>query len=152
MKLTALLVIFAAAAFPLFAQTDFSGSWQLSPTKSKNIGMMAQMKLIATIRQTPTELLVTNATTFNGEDGTSEIRLDLTGKTVPNKNPMEAVADTVSKWDGPKLVTTWSSPGSIAGTTVKRTELRWLSNDGRTLTVESTRGGAPAIVMVYDRR
>jgi hypothetical protein len=114
--------------------------------------MMAQMKMIATIRQTATELVISNVTTFNGQEGKNEIRLDLTGKPVPNKNPMEAPAETVTKWDGPKLVTTWTSPGSIAGTTSVRTETRSLSSDGRTLTAESIRGTSPALVMVYDRK
>ena len=77
--------------------------------------------------------------TFNGRQQTSTTRFDLAGKPVPNENPMEATAETVTKWDGDSLVTTWTSPGSIAGTTSVRTETRSLSPDGRTLTVESSR-------------
>jgi hypothetical protein len=50
------------------------------------------------------------------------------------------------------MVTTWTSPGSVAGTKTVRTETRSLSDDGRTMTVESRRGQSPAIVMVYDRK
>jgi hypothetical protein len=139
-------------SLPLLAQADFSGKWELNTTKSKNIGMMSQMKLISTITQTAEELVVSNATTFNGKESESEIRLDLTGKPVPNKNPMEAPAETITKWQGKALVTTWTSPGSIAGTKSVRTEKRILSPDNQVLTVESSRGTSPPIVMVYDRR
>jgi hypothetical protein len=65
---------------------------------------------------------------------------------------MEATAETVTKWDGNKLVTTWTSAGSIAGTNSVRTETRSLSADGRTMTVESSRAKGPAMVMVYERK
>src|SRR5579862_1229981 len=139
-------------ALPMLAQTDFSGKWEFNPSRSQNIGMMAEMKLTATLKQTDQELVITNASVFNGREQTSETRLDLTGKPVPNKNPMEAMADTVTKWDGKILVTTWTSPASIAGSTSVRTETRTLSADGRTMTVESRRGKQPPMVMVYDRK
>jgi hypothetical protein len=150
-KSSTLVIVALLTSLPILAQSDFSGKWDLNTEKSKNIGMMAQMKLVATIRQTASELVVSNATTFNGQEGTSEIRLDLTGKPLTNKNPMEAPAATVSKWQGSKLVTTWTSPGSVAGSTSVRTETRSLSADAHTLTVESRRGSSPALVMVYDR-
>jgi hypothetical protein len=147
---TACAILFTA--LPGLAQEDFSGKWEFNAEKSQNIGMMAEMKLTATLKQTSQELVVTNATKFNGREQSSEMRFDLTGKPVPNKNPMEAMAETVSKWDGKILVTKWTSPGSIAGSTSVRTETRSLSADGRTLTVESKRGKQPAMVMVYDRK
>ena len=138
-------------AVPLLAQADFSGKWEFNPSLSKNVGMMAQMKLSVTIRQTRDELIASSVSSFNGSDQTSELHLDLTGKSVPNKNPMEATADTVTKWEGPRLLTTWTSPGSVAGSRSVRLETRYLSEDGR-LTVESKRGNAPPIVMVYERK
>jgi hypothetical protein len=131
---------------------DFSGTWEFNPSKSQNIGMMAQMKLISTVKQTKRELIVTDVSTFNGREQTNETRFDLSGKPVPNKNPMEAAAETVTKWDGNNLVTTWTSPGSIAGSISVRTETRSLSADGKTMTVESSRRKGPAMVMVYDRK
>jgi hypothetical protein len=65
---------------------------------------------------------------------------------------MEATAETITKWDGNKLVTTWTSPGSVAGTKSVRIETRSLSDDGRTMIVESKRGSAPPLVMVYERK
>jgi len=81
------------AAMPLLAQAGFSGKWELNPSKSKNIGMMSQMKLIATIQQTTDDLIIGNATTFNDKQSMSEIRLNFAGKPVTNKNPMEAPAE-----------------------------------------------------------
>jgi hypothetical protein len=146
------LVGIVLLTIPVIAQSNFAGKWELNTTLSKNIGMMAQMKLSATVKQTRDELAIANASSFNGADQTSELRFDLTGKPVPNKNPMEATAETVSKWDGNNLVTTWTSEGSVAGTKSVRTETRSLSGDGRTLTVESKRGNAPAMVMVFERK
>jgi hypothetical protein len=155
-KITELAGAALILALPALAQQDFSGKWEFNPSKSKNIGMMSEMKLIATVKQTSQELLIVNVTTFNGREQSSETRLDLTGKPVPNKNPMDAMAETVTQWDGKRLVTTWTSPGSVAGSTSVRTETRSLSADGRTLTVESRRGkqpaSLPAMTMVYDRK
>jgi hypothetical protein len=137
---------------PLAAQQDFSGRWEFVPAESRNIGMMGGMKLVATIRQTAQEMIVSNLSSFNGREQSSDIRFDLTGKPVQNKNPMEAVAETISKWDGKELVTTWTSPGSVAGSTSVRVETRVLSSDGKTLTVESRRGKQPPMIMVYERR
>jgi hypothetical protein len=142
----------ALTALPVFAQQNFAGKWEFNPSISKNVGMMTQIKLVATIQQTSEELIVSNVSTFNGQEQTSELRLNLKAKPVPNKNPMEATAETITKWDGKRLVTTWTSPGSVAGTQSVRTETRYLSEDGRTMTVESSRGKAPAMVMVYDHK
>ena len=79
-------------------------------------------------------------------------RFDLTGKPTENTTPMNAKAETVSKWEEGRLVTTWSSPGSIAGTQDVRTETRTLSPDGMTMTVESARSKGSTIVMVYERK
>ncbi|HLK21231.1 MAG TPA: hypothetical protein VKT81_19910 [Bryobacteraceae bacterium] len=131
---------------------DFSGTWEFNPSKSQNIGMMAEMKLTSTVKQSKRELIITDVSTFNGRQQTNQTRLDLTGKPVPNQTPMEAKAETVTNWDGDRLVTTWTSPGSIAGTTSVRTETRSLSEDRKTMTVESSRRKGPAMVMVYDRK
>jgi len=58
---SSLLAVTATAAVP-----DFSGEWELSAAKSKNIGMMTQMKLTVQVRQTPAALTLTNISVFNG--------------------------------------------------------------------------------------
>jgi hypothetical protein len=143
----------ALLALPAAAQSKFDGKWEFNLSLSKNVGMMAQMKLHATVRHSRDEMIITSVSSFNSSpDQTSELRFDLTGKPVSNKAPMEAAAETVTKWDGNRLVTTWTSDGSVAGTKSVRTETRFLSDDGRTMTVESKRGNAPPIVMVYERK
>ncbi len=147
--MTAVLLATALSALP---NTDFSGTWEFSPTKSKNVGMMTQMKSTATIQQTSSELRVSNVSVFNGEESKVENRFDLTGKSADNETPMGATEQTVSRWDGARLITTWTGKGSVAGTTTTRTETRSLSADGKTMTVESSRRNGPPMVMVYERK
>lgn len=132
---------------------NFSGSWQFSPEKSKNVGMMAQMKMALTIQQSDSSLDITTSTTFQGRDEDSKIHYDLNGKPVANELPMGGPSETVSKWDGGKLVTTWTGESAVAGgPKVVRTETRSLTADGKTMTVESVRGSNPPVVMVFDKK
>jgi hypothetical protein len=134
-------------------RSDYSGSWQFNPEKSKNIGMMAQMKMIQTIEQSDLSLDVRTHTTFQGRDEDSKTHYDLTGKPATNESPMGGPSETVSKWDGGKLVTTWTSESAVAaGPKVVRIETRSLSADGKTMTVESVRGSNPAILMVFEKK
>lgn len=149
---TALLCLATVAAFAA-QHSDFSGSWQFNPDKSKNVGMMSQMKMTQTIEQSNTELDVTAHTTFQGKDDDSKTHYDLTGKSATNESPMGGPAETLSKWQGGKLVTTWTSESAVAGgPKVVRTETRSLSPDGKIMTVESVRGSNPAMVMVFEKK
>src|SRR5262245_41420581 len=136
------------------AQTppSFSGTWTFNPTRSLNIGMMASMEDTVTIVQTPTQLTIADRARMQGQDSTRELRFDLSGKAVMNAGPMGDQNETVAKWEGPKLVVTWTGQGAIVGTKVIRTETRSLSVDGKTMTVESVRGSNAPVVMVYDKR
>jgi len=49
-------------------------------------------------------------------------------------------------------VTTWESEGVVAGTKVVRTEMRYLSDDGKTLFLESARAGEEPMVIAFDRK
>jgi hypothetical protein len=140
------LVAFAAG------NADFSGTWEFNTDKSKNIGMMAQMKMSATLQQSDSALDITVHSNYQGRDQESKTHLDLTGSPATNGSPMGGPAETISKWDGSKLVTTWTSDGAVAGTKVVRTETRSLSSDGKVMTVESVRGSNPPLVMVFDKK
>src|SRR5215831_6457993 len=72
--------------------------------------------------------------------------------TARNESPMAGPSETVSKWDGDKLVTTWTSQSAVAGGKTVRTETRSLSSDGNTMTIESVRGSNPPVVMVFDKK
>jgi hypothetical protein len=133
------------------APANFSGRWIFSPARSANVGMMASLELHATVEQSPAALSVHEDSSFQGQKGTRDLRYDLGGKPVPNPSPMGDPSETVSRWDGSRLVTTWTSQGAVAGTKVVRTETRTLSADGRTMTLESVRGSAAPMVMVFAR-
>ena len=155
MKGKLLISVLCLTTMSAFAakHSDFSGPWQFAPEKSKNIGMMAQMKMIETVEQSDASLDVTTHTTFQGRDEDSKTHLDLTGKPATNESPMGGPSETVSKWDGGKLVTTWTSESAVAGgPKVVRIETRSLSADGKTMSVESVRGTNPAVVMVFEKK
>jgi hypothetical protein len=133
--------------------TNFSGSWQFNPSKSKNVGMMSQMAMTQRIDQSDSVLDVTTHTTFQGRDDESKTHYDLTGKASTNDSPMGGPAETVSKWEAGKLVTTWTSESAVAGgPKVVRTETRSLSADKKTMTVESVRGSNAPLVMVFEKK
>ena len=151
-QLIAFLCVTTVAAFAA-QRADFSGWWQLNAEKSKNVGIMSQMKMILAIEQSQTVLDVNTHTTFQGKDDDSKAHYDLTGKPVSNESPMGGPAETVTKWQAGKLVTTWTSETAVAGgPKVVRTETRSLSADGKTMTVESVRGSSPALVMVFEKK
>lgn len=155
MKAKALILALGLITGATLAQkgTNFSGSWQFNPEKSKNVGMMAQMKMALTLQQTDSSLDITTRATYQGRDEDSKIHYDLTGKAVANELPMGGPSETVSKWEGDKLVTTWTGESAVAGgPKVVRTETRSLSPDGKTMTVESVRGANPPVVMVFDKK
>ena len=155
MRLKHLLAMLCVTAGVAFAaeHANFSGSWEFRPEKSKNVGMMSQMKMIQAIEQSETALDVNTRTTFQGKDDDSKTHYDLTGKPASNESPMGGAAETVTKWQAGKLVTTWTSQSAVAGgPKVVRTETRSLSADGKTMTVESVRGSTQALVMVFEKK
>jgi hypothetical protein len=134
-------------------QPDFAGSWEFNPAKSTNIGMMMQVKMTDTIQQTDSALNETSHSIFQGNDREMKTHYDLTAKPANNDSPMEGPSETVSKWDGKRLVTTWTSQSAVAGgPKVVRTETRSLSPDGNTMTIESVRGSNAPVVMVFDKK
>ena len=131
---------------------DFSGVWELNPQKSENIGMMAQAKMTVRAEQTESSLDLHMQVNFQGQNNESKIHYDLSGKPAANEYPMSGPSETVSKWEGDKLLTTWTSQGAVAGSKVVRRETRSLSSDGNVMRVETVRGDNPAVVMVFDKK
>jgi hypothetical protein len=155
MRLKQMIVFLCVTAVLAIAaeRPNFSGSWQFNPEKSKNVGMMSQLKMVQAIEQSETALVVTTRATLQGKDDDSRTQYDLTGKPAINESPMGGPAETVTKWQGGELVTTWTSESAVAGgPKVVRTETRSLSPDGKTMTVESVRGSNPAPVMVFEKK
>src|SRR5215469_16799778 len=151
-QLIAFLCVTTVAAFAA-QRADFSGSWQLNPEKSKNVGMMSQMKMIQAIEQSETALDVSTHTTFQGKDDDSRTHYALTGKPASNELPMGGPAETGKQLQAGKLVSTWTRERAVAGgPKVVRAEARSLSPDVKTMTVESVRGSNPALVMVFNKK
>jgi hypothetical protein len=148
----AFVCLVTVAAFAA-KRSDFAGSWEFNPGKSKNVGMMMQVKMTDSIQQTDSALDETARSVFQGTDQEMKTHYDLSGKPANNDSPMEGPSETVSKWDGDRLVTTWTSQSAVAdGPKVVRTETRSLSPDGRSMTIESVRGSNPPVVMVFDKK
>jgi hypothetical protein len=146
-----LLSVFALAAVAA-PVPNLSGMWVFNPAKSKNIGMMASVQYTSTITQTDKLLTVEDNSIFNGQKQNRVTRYDLSGATVPNDSAMGEKSQTTSQWSGNKLVTSWVSDGAITGTQVVRTETRYLSDDGKTMYLESARSGKEPMVIVFDRK
>jgi hypothetical protein len=146
------LILVAATVVSAQSLPSFSGRWVLNPAKGRNLGMMAALKDTLTISQTGAALLIHDASSLDGRDNARELRYDLSGKIVSNDGPMGDRNETVAKWIGGKLVTTWTRDGAVAGTKSMMTETRSLSPDGKTMTVESVRGESPAIVMIFEKQ
>ena len=154
-SLSAVLVLTVAvlfAATSAFAATDFSGTWSLNVSKSKNIGMMSTMQITLKIKQTANELVVSEIAKFNGQEQTRELHYDLSGKAAANTGPMGDPNETVTKWTSSTLETAWTQDGAVAGTKVVRTETRSLSSDGKTMNDEFVRGSNPPMILVFDRQ
>ena len=133
------------------ASPNFTGTWTLSPAKSENLGMMAAVKQTLVITQSAKDILVKETSNFNGSITERAVRYDLSGKPTNNEGAMGGVNETVAKWDGDKLVVTWTAEGSVAGTKSVRTETRALSADGKTMSVQSVRGTNKPMVMVFEK-
>lgn len=151
MKRLILAAMLALASQTATAATDFSGRWNFDPGKSQNVGMMAQATVVSTIAQSGTRLTVDDHSVFGGRTLDDHTIYDLTGAPAQNVSKMSGTGTTQSTWDGNRLVTRWNNEGAIPGSTVVRVETRYLSADGQTMFVESSRTGKAVIVMAFDR-
>lgn len=141
-----------AAAAVAQSPPDFSGTWLLNNSKGKNLGMVAAVKEKVVISQTADKLTANFESTFMMNTTKRSVTYDLKGGPVPNEGAMGDKAETVAKWDGGKLVVTWTSEGAVAGTKVVKTETRSLSADGKVMTVVNQRPNKEPMEMVYERQ
>ena len=150
--LLALLTVGLAGIALAQEVADFSGTWVLDAKKGENLGMVAAIQETLVIVQTPDEMKLDFTDVFQGNTTTRQVTYDLSGKPAENFAAMGDRNETVSKWTSATLLTTWTSEGAIAGTTVVRTETRTLTEDGETMSVTSARGDRPPMVMVYEKQ
>lgn len=151
--LLALFLIFSGLTSALAADPpSFAGTWVLNTKKGENLGMMSAVKETVKITQTPGQMKLESSAGFMGTKSERTVTYDLAGTSVNNEGPMGSHADTVARWDGSKLVVTWTEPSAIPGSKIQKVETRELSADGRTMSVTNTRGTKPPMVMVYERQ
>ncbi len=149
----ALLLLFTGLTPALAAEPpSFAGTWVLNTKKGENLGMVSAITETVTIAQTPQKVTLDFSSVFMGKTTLRKVTYDLAGKAIENEGPMGDKAATVAKWAGNKLVATWTGESAILGTKTEKVESRELSPDGKTMSVTSTRGTKPAMVMVYERQ
>jgi hypothetical protein len=76
----------------------------------------------------------------------------LTGKSAANSGPMGDPNQTVTKWVGTTLETTWTQDGAVAGTKSVSQETRWLSDSGKTMSDQYARGSKDPMVIIFDKQ
>jgi len=148
------LGLFLLMAAPVYARaaTDFSGTWVLDTSRGENLGMVAAIKQTVVITQTPQKMILDVTSSFMGKTNTRRVIYDLGGSSTANETAMGVKSETVASWKDDRLVAVWTSAGAVSGSSVVRTETRWLSEDGRTMTVSTARGNKAPRIMVYDRK
>lgn len=148
--LTVVLLALTQVAFA-GAPADFSGTWVLNTDKGENLGMMKAVKETIVATQTDEQIVFAMTDVFAGMTTERTITYDLSGKTMQNKAAMGADSETVTAWDGNKLVSIWTAEGSIFGTKTVRTETRWISEDGKELIISTVRDDNPPLVFVLEK-
>ena len=152
LRLLAIIALFGFNALSAHAATDFTGTWVMSVSKSKNPGMMSSMQITLKIEQTQDTLKVIETAKFNGRDQVRELHYDLTGKSATNSGPMGDPNETVTKWVGTTLETSWTQEGAVAGTKSVSQETRRLSDSGKTMSDQIARGSKEPMVIVFDKQ
>ena len=148
-------------------QPDFSGTWQLDRDASvlpqrpegggRGVGRFFRRGERAV--RGPAETLVITQTADalfveqRREDDPDVLRYRLDGSSSTNPMPRGELT-TTSRWDGAAIVTegTQEIPGLLRDISIRLTERRSISADGRTMTVESLRTtgrGEFALTLVY---
>jgi hypothetical protein len=159
------ILLFVLAVGWLVAQDtpNFSGTWVLDREKSDPLGGMmggrpgggrqgggeapAQPDVTLEIKHEGVNLSISRKMIRGGEEMTQVLKYSTDG--AENRNPGMGMgsAETVSKshWEGKKLVTESSMTRSTpdGDMTIKSKEVRFLSDDGKVLTVEVTTSGTP---------
>ncbi|MEE2613470.1 MAG: hypothetical protein VX975_06575 [Acidobacteriota bacterium] len=161
LTLAALAVLLGAPAATVSAQgTDFSGTWNLDRDSSELPqgrgagGRGGRGRLMAeTLLISQTAASVTVEQQSDDQSRSIEYALDGSETTVQQGNGTLTVS---ASWDGTTLVTegTQSIETGRGNFTLDLTERRTLSSDGRTLTIETTRGtprGSQTFRLVYQK-
>jgi len=142
------LAVIASGTF-LHSQTkkpDFSGRWETNVAKS-DFGRMPAPKLLVDVIEHKEPTLVISNTTEDGR-GTMTSSIKLTTDNRENINVVNGNEfRSKTHWDGDRLIIQVTGDRGLS-----MTEVRSLSADGKTMSVESARGANPPLVIVFDKR
>ncbi len=152
------LPLFAACAliFAQGAKPDFSGVWNLDKDKSDMSGGPGggprMVSPSMTIERKDPQLIIKRKFEFQGEERIQELKYTTDGKPNTNEGFRGRTVKSKTYWDGDKLVT--EATRETQQGTVETKETYSLSEDGKTLTIEMSRGGAsgPSRKSVYTKQ
>ena len=145
----ACLLASATCAWTQTAKPDLAGTWTINAARS-NYGRMPPPKsYVETIEQKGGNLSITSVS--EDQNGVTKGFLKLTLDDRDNVNEVNGNEfHSKSHWDGAKLITTVTGDKGL-----RMVEVRSLSSDGKTQTVETYFGemrGTPQMTRVMDRK
>lgn len=159
------MAVFFLMSVGLFAQTDFSGKWELNESKSKfgeggGPGGPMGARFMTVTQNEKTLTAEQKMTGRDGEEFNVTVRYNLDGTVSENKFMMDRIRKSVLTWSADKKVITISSSVNFErdGETreIKTTEKWSLSDDKNTLFIESVRpsrdGGSRTVTLAYDKK
>ena len=168
--LTATALLATVALRPALAQgdkkPDFSGTWKVNTEKSDpmgggggaaaggaSAGLSPRPMGPTTITQSATELIISTSM----GDQTRKFTYSLDGKETTNPGMRGGETKSKAHWDGNSLVieNTGTMKGPNGDVTVTSKEVHTLSEDGKTMTVVTTRttpNGEQTTKRVYDKQ
>lgn len=127
---------------------NFSGTWVIDREKSNALGGRPgtggarPMEISLVIKHEGSNLSITRRIRRGEEEMREEVKYTTDGAENRNAGIGIGGQDVVSKsrWEGKKLVTEWSQTRTTpeGQTTLKTKEVRYLSDDGKVLTIETT--------------
>lgn len=118
---------------------NFNGSWVMDMTRSESAAQAADAA-----PRTPVKMAITAApnaltirTTTDGKGETVAYTFETVTRTTPDarKGEERAIDQAQARWDGASLITV--TVYRVNGMSAKKTETRWLSDNGREMTVET---------------
>lgn len=150
----ALLLSFTQKADPI----NLSGQWKLNESKSElgDFGARLAPKSIKVDQKADAITIERHVTTFNGEEATRTETLTFDGKITEGAGGFgNAVRKSSAKWsdDGKKMIVNYSI--SFQDNEFKGTETWSLSDDGKTLSLETNSSGPQGDITtkaVYDKQ
>jgi hypothetical protein len=119
----------------IVAASNFSGTWKLDAEKSESMrpGGRGPSGMILTITHKGDQVSVERTVTFQGQERTSTVKFKTDGSESTNKDRRDNDVVYVAKWDGDKLVITYTRSFRESKMEVKET---W-SLDGKVLTIQN---------------